>query len=602
MTTDHMNDFDPETNYLGINSMHTSSEYISIENYLSLNNNDGLTIFNYNIRSLNSNLDTFISTFSNSNLPDIFVLTETWMNDFDNINIPGYNAYHTIRTWGRSGGVSIFVRSDFMSKNIVDFSYSNTSIEICTVEIKSNNHSIIIIGVYRPHCDHFDNFSSSIYSILNNDKFRNKEILLMGDFNINFLGVDSLVNDFMDNINTYHFVPVISKPTRFAPNNSNTCSLLDQIFLNRITSYNCGIILNDLTDHLPTFIKIPFRVNNSSTNLVRIHFRENNQNLRENFHEKLNNYDWSLIENSNVDLYTENFLINLNRLYCKCFPLKSKLVSAHKLNNPWYTPRIKQLIEAKSKYFSLHRLGLVSNSENNSFKNKVKSIITKTKLNYYKNIFIRNKNDMRKTWDLINSLTARRANIQVKNLLFNNIEFPNDLAVAEMFNEYFCSIATNLDENLSENNLSPYTYVRNNNNTSIFLSPVTREECSEIICHLKRTKQDINHIPVNLFISMHYHFIDVICKIINLGFSKGQFPNVLKIATVVPIFKKGDRTNTANYRPIALLPFLSKVFERCIFNRITEFISKNNIITSCQFGFSKCKSTVDAINLVMDLV
>jgi Reverse transcriptase (RNA-dependent DNA polymerase) len=85
--------------------------------------------------------------------------------------------------------------------------------------------------------------------------------------------------------------------------------------------------------------------------------------------------------------------------------------------------------------------------------------------------------------------------------------------------------------------------------------------------------------------------------------TSGVFPNSLKISKITPIFKDGNRQNVANYRPIAILPVVSKVFEKVIKNRLTEYLDKGNIINKNQYGFQKNSSTSAAvINLVSGII
>ena len=121
-------------------------------------------------------------------------------------------------------------------------------------------------------------------------------------------------------------------------------------------------------------------------------------------------------------------------------------------------------------------------------------------------------------------------------------------------------------------------------------------ECTNIIKNLKITKQNINKIPVQLFIDTHSYFNNTICNILNMCYATGKFPNSMKIACIIPIFKSGDQENPQNYRPISLLPFFSKIIERSIYNRIYNFITKYSIITKKQFGFLKNISTETAIS------
>ena len=167
---------------------------------------------------------------------------------------------------------------------------------------------------------------------------------------------------------------------------------------------------------------------------------------------------------------------------------------------------------------------------------------------------------------------------------------------------FFSNIANNLTNNLPPSSVSPYEFVARNSHQPIFFDPITQDECSTIIASLKNTKEHIDHISVQIFKKYHHHFLPVLCEIINLSLETGVFPNCLKHAIVIPIFKKGDQSNATNYRPIALLPFIGKIFERCIFARLSNYAIACNIISTKQFGFTKGKSTQDAIILLMEKI
>ena len=77
--------------------------------------------------------------------------------------------------------------------------------------------------------------------------------------------------------------------------------------------------------------------------------------------------------------------------------------------------------------------------------------------------------------------------------------------------------------------------------------------------------------------------------------ANGFFPKSLKIAKIIPIFKKGEKSDPSNYRPISILPYLSKIFEMIIHCRLTSYLSNNSIISPHQFGFQRGISTLDAV-------
>ena len=80
-------------------------------------------------------------------------------------------------------------------------------------------------------------------------------------------------------------------------------------------------------------------------------------------------------------------------------------------------------------------------------------------------------------------------------------------------------------------------------------------------------------------------------SIINQSLYTGIFPENLKLAKVLPLFKKGDNQLFNNYRPISLLPSISKVFERVVFNQLYSYFDENGLFYRSQYGFRKGHST-----------
>ena len=93
-----------------------------------------------------------------------------------------------------------------------------------------------------------------------------------------------------------------------------------------------------------------------------------------------------------------------------------------------------------------------------------------------------------------------------------------------------------------------------------------------------------------------------LCKIFNKSFASGVFPNAMKIAKIVPIFKSGDKTDVKNYRPISLLPVFSKLFEKLMLNRLQAFFTNHNVLNPHQHGFRQHYSTNTAMTDMLDFI
>ena len=142
------------------------------------------------------------------------------------------------------------------------------------------------------------------------------------------------------------------------------------------------------------------------------------------------------------------------------------------------------------------------------------------------------------------------------------------------------------------------------NTKSFFFAPTEREEILKIISLLKnKNSVGVVGIPTKLIKAVSENILNPLVYIINVSFEQGQFPSLLKIASVFPIYKnKGDPNSVDNYRRITILNVLSKIFERLIYNRLTTFLINQNIPSDCQHGFNMNRSTETAAYQLMEYI
>ena len=197
----------------------------------------------------------------------------------------------------------------------------------------------------------------------------------------------------------------------------------------------------------------------------------------------------------------------------------------------------------------------------------------------------------------------------IDKLRINNNISSNTENIANHFNDYFCSIGINLANKIpSVPNLNHKHYMSQPNIHSLFTNPVNDHEIIKIINSLKNGKSvGDEDIPVKLLKSCKYLLSKPICILANLSLETGIFPDKLKIARVVPLYKKEDPLLCDNYRPISILGTISKILEKVMLNRINSFLEKYNILYKLQFGFRKKHSTkialidlLEKINLALD--
>ena len=109
-------------------------------------------------------------------------------------------------------------------------------------------------------------------------------------------------------------------------------------------------------------------------------------------------------------------------------------------------------------------------------------------------------------------------------------------------------------------------------------------------------------IPTNILKLFKKEFSKALSDMINMSFNQGVFPNILKIANVIPIHKKGDKLDCNNYRPISLLSNISKIFEKSMHIRLVNFLRKNKLLFCHQSGFRNGYSVNHALTSLAELI
>ena len=147
------------------------------------------------------------------------------------------------------------------------------------------------------------------------------------------------------------------------------------------------------------------------------------------------------------------------------------------------------------------------------------------------------------------------------------------------------------------------TYLKHQVAQSFFVAPATCDEISSIVRALpSKPYCDCNGLSIKLLKHFVNTIINPLCTIVNKRFTNDIFPNSLKIAKIVPIFKAGDRNDVPNYRPISLLPIFSKVLEKLMLARLSTFIYKNNVLNAHQHGFRPLHSINSFLTDVLDYI
>lgn len=300
--------------------------------------------------------------------------------------------------------------------------------------------------------------------------------------------------------------------------------------------------------------------------------------------------------------------------------VNSSKINKVKINNPpqqyWITKDIIDSIHLRNKLWHQAKTLPQDISAQKSFeeqREKVKNMIKTQKKIYYHNLFQKNYNHPKKLWELINSLALNKnKESSAPPKLISDSELVTDgNKICDLFNAFFSSVGANLASQISGNyhsNTDSHLIVDSNHyfakeNMLTELSPCNSNEISNIINDLdNNTSTGLDGISTKAIKCLKSIIIEKLTDCINAHLSLGVFPETLKAARVTPIYKSGCRTDPGNYRPVSVLPVISKIFEHILYNRLNTHLLKNNILNDRQFGFRANSNTLAAaVDLITNI-
>ena len=203
---------------------------------------------------------------------------------------------------------------------------------------------------------------------------------------------------------------------------------------------------------------------------------------------------------------------------------------------------------------------------------------------------------MKKTWNTINSALnrGRQINALPKEFIHNNITITDPPLIADTFNEFFVNVGTRLSSMIVLNNdtLTFENFLTTPVRSIFTLKQVSENEILNIINSMENKKSSgQDDLSNKLIKSIKNEISRSLTLIINQSLTTGIFPEALKISKVKPLFKNGDTNLLSNYRPISLLPTISKIFERVLHDQLYQYFLDNNLMAEEQYGFRKQHST-----------
>ena len=592
----------------------TSNSSINTNCVNNVNNNcqhniNELRLLHINSRSISKNFDSvesLLQSLTNFSF-SVIGLSETWLhvNSPDMYNIPDYDMLHADRKEGRGGGVALYVKTNIDYRLRKDIHVEG--VEDIFIEVKNDNGKNILVGIlYRPPSNNTTNFLEHFDEMLEKVSRENKHIYLLGDYNIdltqsvNFgftsasacanstthqnvshnsdnMEINSTSNDnincvgkkFLNILCSYALFPCIDKPTRIT---SSSSTLIDNILTNTFDKVNhSGILYYDVSDHLPIFIiSSQFKSNNIKQKAVKYR-KESTENVAALNDDLLKEQWLDVYEENDVNIAYEKFITKLKRYYDKNIPLVQIKPYRNIARNPWITRGILNSIKTRNHLYKSYICKPSTQNHNRykQYRNKLTKTIRTSKTMYYSQELQKAEGDINSTWKVINRL-INKVNPQhnVSTIKSNDQEIKDPSDIANAFNSFFTSIGPELASKTRCDNLHFSKFLSPPVSKTIFFNKTNQSEIASIAKAFKsKTSTGYDGLSMKLLKQIIFSIVSPLEYIFNMSLLKGMCPNLLKIAKVIPIYKKDDKSQITNYRPISLLPSISKFLEKIVYKR-----------------------------------
>jgi len=298
-------------------------------------------------------------------------------------------------------------------------------------------------------------------------------------------------------------------------------------------------------------------------------------------------------------------IYNNNKTLRKC------QCSNNRMRNEWMTKELLELIKKKNNLwvkitkFETPPLELVE--EYREMKKIVRKEVQENKQKFYNNYFTTNSKDSHKIWTKINSLIGNKnKKDNIDSLLMDTFKREKTKTTCQKFVNNFMEQVPKLRRNYKRDKRRQNLKLRQNVISSINSMSILHASPNDIqeILNKIKTKKATGYdgFQMDHFIKTKENTCKFMAKLINVIIETEVWPDKLKKQVLRPIYKKGDKNNLNNYRPIALLPVLNKIVEKFFSTRVENFLNDFGMLNKFQFGYQRGIGTIDALHNINDNV
>jgi len=246
---------------------------------------------------------------------------------------------------------------------------------------------------------------------------------------------------------------------------------------------------------------------------------------------------------------------------------------------------------------SLHKQSLLNPTDFNvsyykTYRNLYNSLVRKSRTSYYHDNLLTNKKKPKQTWDVIKeALNTYNDNDNIPDITTNNGILHDNVDKANAFNNFFTNIGREINGSVQNTVKSYSDYINTDNDNDnvplLLMDDIGPIYVIDIIKALpNKSSKDLNGVSLKLIKFVKYEVSVPLSHIFNISINTGIFPMALKCTRTVPVYKSGSRNLCDNYRPISLVPTLSKILEKIVATKLSNHLDINKLVYKHQYGSS----------------
>ena len=551
-----------------------------------------------NINSVRNKLKNLVDVV-NDNF-DVLAIAETKLNDSfpdSQFLIQGYKAPYRLDKTDTSGGILVYIKNGLPSTRLNIFSIPE-DIQVVLVEITLKKSKWLVISIYRPPSQKLDYFLQNLSQIV--DFYNYKNCVIVGDFNAD--PNSPLLCSFMDEMCLHNHV------------NFKTCyksaegTCIDLILSNQKHCLkHTGNFHTGISDyhHLiytmlkSTYVRLPPKL---------LRYRSYRKFVKKDY---IDDLEYAL---GTFDIDYDMFESVIESVLDRHAPMKSKIIRGNE--KPHMNKVLKKAIMTRTRLWNVYRKSK-SSSDLHAYKtqrNFVTKLNREAKREYFSEACKSSRTDPKVFWKLCKPFFSDKGCIGEDPILEKDGIIIQDCGnIADLFNAHFNTITDSIDlfkwnedfcpivKNIVHRAINKFKdhpsvikiHDFNGNANKFNFQEVTLKQVNEMVLELDCKKKTSGSIPNKIIKLSSETICPIIKHLINSSIKSGKFPDKLKQAVITPIPKKGNSRDPANYRPISILPALSKLYEKAMAKQLTQFFENKFSMYLC--CFRKNHSTQDAL-------